>query len=111
MRQEKDLAKIDGPLSDAYEGSLLSSQRGITICDRFDCMRADLILVNLLGAERPSLGTVIEIAWADSKRIPIVVVMEERGNVHDHAMLRELCPLRVDTLRNACNVTCKVLLP
>ncbi len=111
MRQEKSLAKIDGPLNDAYEGELLSSQRGITVCDRFDCMRADLVLANFLSAKSVSIGSVIEIAWADANRIPIVLSIENSGNPHDHAMLRELCPLRVETLRNACNVACKVLLP
>ena len=110
MRQEKELAKIDGPIDDAHEEYLLSSQRGITVCDRFDATRSNLILANVLGSKVPSIGTVIEIGWGDLARNPIVLAIEDEGNPHDHAMIRELCPLRVNTLRRACDVACKVLL-
>jgi hypothetical protein len=33
--------------------------------DRFDATRCDVLLVNLLGAERVSIGTMMEVAWAD----------------------------------------------
>lgn len=94
-----------------YDNTLLSSQRGITARDRFDCTRADGVLVNMVGADRASLGTVMEIAWADLCRKPIVLAMEREGNVHEHAMIREACPFRVDTLELAIATMCKVLCP
>jgi len=57
----------------------MSNQRGITTRDRFDCMNCTVLFVNLLGAKKLSIGTIMEIAWADSKRRPIVLVMEEES--------------------------------
>lgn len=79
------------------EFSVLSSPKGITTRDRFDTTRCDVVLVNFLGAQKPSLGTVMELAWADLARTPIVAVMEP-GNVHEHAMICEVIGFRVATL-------------
>lgn len=101
----KDFLKAFGKLSGTCEGygdvSPLSSPRGIMTRDRFDAMRCDVLLVNLLGAERVSVGTVMEIAWADAKRTPIVCAIEPEGNVHEHAMIREALGFRVQTLDEA----------
>ena len=82
-------------IGDSYEETILSGAKGITACDRWDCMRCDVLLVNFIGAERVSIGTCMEIAWADAYRKPIVVAME-KNDWHDHAMIREvtgfLCP-------------------
>lgn len=109
--RHKDYLSSESKVGDCYNNTILSSQRGITARDRFDTQRADLVLVNMLGAQRPSLGTVLEIAWADSKRIPIVLIMEPEGNVHDHAMIRELCPFRVETIDEGVSTAVKILLP
>lgn len=82
----------------------MSSPRGIMTRDRFDATRCDVLLVNLLGAERVSIGTVMEIAWADAVRTPIVVAMEPKGNVHEHAMIAEAIGFRVSTLTEALHV-------
>jgi hypothetical protein len=58
----------------------------------------------MLGAETVSIGTVMEISWAWSFRNPIVLVMEKEGNIHEHAMIREACPFRVETLEEAIEV-------
>lgn len=88
----------------------LSDPKGITTRDRFDCTRCDLVLMNLLGAERISVGTMIEAGWADAARRPIVVAMEE-DNVHRHAMLNEVAGFIVPTLAEAVAVVKAVLLP
>ena len=46
------------------EGHPLTSDKGITTRDRDDVMRSNLILMNLLGATRVSIGTMIEAGWA-----------------------------------------------
>ena len=79
---------------------VLSCSRGIITRDRFDCTRCNLLVVNFLGAEKVSIGTVMEIAWADLYRIPIIIVMED-GNIHEHAMLSEACGFRVTTVNEA----------
>jgi nucleoside 2-deoxyribosyltransferase len=77
--------------------NVMSSPRGITTRDRFDATRCDVLFVNLLNADRVSIGTMFEIAWADAARIPVVCVMEP-GNVHEHAMLSEMIGCRVSTV-------------
>ena len=80
------------------EKSLLSGSRGITVRDRFDTFRCDVFLANLLGAEKISIGTMIEYGWADSNKKPIITIIEKEGNPHDHSMIRELTGFRVENL-------------
>ena len=97
---------------DAYNGvCLMSSDRGIMTRDRFDSMRCDVLLVNLLGAKKVSIGTVMEIAWADSNRTPIVCAMEPDGNPHEHGMIKEALGFRVPTLEEAILIVKSILLP
>jgi|SRR5579859_1929292 len=112
MRGKEYLDKVkeftaDG---DAYKHmGVLSSNRGIITRDRFDATRCDILLANLLGAPKVSIGTVMEIAWADAHRIPIVCCMEESDNVHEHGMITEVLGYRVPTLDEALHVIKAVL--
>lgn len=116
----KEYLKKHKTIQDSYENgvqAVLSGQRGIFARDRFDCFRADLVIVNMLGAKRVSIGTVMEIAWANSQNIPIVLIMEKGDpqtdtyNIHEHSMLREACPFRVSTLEEGLDLTRIILLP
>ncbi len=78
----------------------LSCPKGITTRDRWDVQRCDALLANLLAAKRVSIGTVMEIAWADISRHPIILVMED-GNIHESAMLHEVAGFIVPTLDEA----------
>lgn len=93
-----------------YEDQPLGSGKGITARDRNDVIRADLVLVNFLGATQVSIGTVIEIAWADLLRKPIVVAME-KGNPHEHAILKDIVPFYTTSLEEAVNVAIAILNP
>jgi nucleoside 2-deoxyribosyltransferase len=95
--------------AEGYSDTVLSTPKAITARDRFDCQRADLLIINLAGAQRISIGTMIEIGWADSKRIPIILVME-RGNVHEHAMVSETCNFIVNTLDEAIDLAKTILI-
>lgn len=118
----KEYLSGESAVGDSYENTVLSSSRGIITRDRWDTTRCDVILANFLGAERVSIGTVMEIAWADLSRIPIIVVMEppqpgaigttpSPRNVHDHSMIREATGFRVETLEEGLNVAKAILLP
>ncbi len=76
----------------------MSSSRGIMTRDRFDTMDCDAVFANLLGATIVSIGTAMEIAWADMLRKPVILVMEASGNLHDHPMIREAAGYRVETV-------------
>jgi nucleoside 2-deoxyribosyltransferase len=96
MRGKDYLAK-EQSIGNDYD-SPLSCSRGIMTRDHWDCTRCDILLVNFLGSARVSIGTCMEIAWAYDNQIPIICVIEESGNPHDHAMIREAIGFRVATL-------------
>jgi len=108
----KQYLQTSDAIKDSYEDGewVLSTQRGLYARDRFDCTRADVVLVNLLGATTVSIGTTMEIAWAAGHNIPVVLIMEKRGNIHEHAMIREACPFRVDDLDDGIRVVKAILL-
>jgi nucleoside 2-deoxyribosyltransferase len=87
----------------SYEkkGTFFTS-KGIMTRDFNDVKQADVLLVNLLGAETPSLGTIMEMAWAFALQKPCVVAIEASGNPHDnHPMIHEAMSFRVETLEEA----------
>ena len=93
-------------IGDQYTEHIMSTQRGITIRDRWDTICSDCLVVNLLGATRVSIGTMIELGWADrdERRKPIIGIMEKEGNLHDHSMVREILSYRVESVREAAYV-------
>lgn len=86
--------------------------RTVMTRDRFDATHCDVLLANLLGAERVSIGTCMELAWADLARIPTVVIMEPDGtNPHEHAMITEAIGFRVADLDSALRTVVEILEP
>lgn len=112
LEQEASIAQDSSQMELTKEVyKVMSSERGITTRDYNDVRRADLIVVNLLGAKKVSVGTVMEIAWAKAFSIPVVLVMEKSGNPHDHPMVRDSVGFRVETLKEALFITECTLLP
>jgi hypothetical protein len=89
----------------------LSTDRAINTCGRFDTLRSDAILVNLLGTSTVSIGPVMEIAWAYGHNIPVVVAIEPEGNPHDHPMLRDCISARVASLDEAIEIVTAIVSP
>jgi nucleoside 2-deoxyribosyltransferase len=100
---------IDDRGFDSRAIAVMSNSRGITTRDRMDCMNCSVLLVNFLGTDRVSIGTAMEIAWADAARIPIVMIIEDADNLHDHAMIRECVGFRVNNLADAVEVVEAIL--
>ncbi|MBU4332735.1 hypothetical protein KKD19_07210 [Patescibacteria group bacterium] len=90
------------------ESHPLSTRKGTVCRDRFDTSRCDVLFVNFLEAKRVSIGTVMEIAWADMLRKPIIVIMEE-NNIHRHGMLEEVTGFIVQTLGEGVELTKAIL--
>jgi hypothetical protein len=63
---------------------------------------SDVVLANFLYAERASIGSIGELFWANAFRVPIVVVRETVGNVHDHAMLNAVASVVTHSLEDGC---------
>lgn len=109
MRGKGALAHEMGKVQGSYEHDPLSSRSGITTRDRFDVMRCDMVLANFNGAQYISIGTCIEIGWADAWRKPLVVIMDVQ-NVHWHAMVRQIAGFVVSDMEEAIEVVKAVLL-
>lgn len=77
LRDETALA------AQGYSKKPLSTAKAITNRDRNDVKNSAVVLMNLLGAKIVSIGTMIELAWADRFEVPVVLVMEpeERPSV------------------------------
>jgi nucleoside 2-deoxyribosyltransferase len=70
----------------------------------------DVVLANFLGVKtRVSIGSVGELHWADAFGIPIVVVRDKHGNVHDHAMLNAIASEICFDLDAACQTIAKMV--
>lgn len=108
MRGKSYLAGESVLLHD-YPDTILSNQRAIMTRDYGDVLRCDLIVANFLGAAHVSIGTAMECAWGYSHRKPVIAVIEDRGNVHDHPMMRESFGFRVATLEQAAETAMIVL--
>ncbi len=116
MRAKKyleGLSNVGGEkLADAYAEFPLSTMKAIVTRDRNDCMKSDMVIMYLKGAKTISMGSILEIAWADAARVPVVLVMEkDKSNCHEHGMIREMCGFQVETLEEAINIVKAVLLP
>jgi nucleoside 2-deoxyribosyltransferase len=99
------------PAEDSYGlKNVMSSAQGITGRDRNDVMNADAVLMNLLGATRVSIGTMIEAGWADAFRKPVIVV-REKDSIHGHGMLDAIATYTVADLDEALHLTRMLLLP
>lgn len=103
MRGKGYLAAQREVIKDCYSQFALSSAHAITTRDRWDCTRCDIVLANFTDATKVSIGTCIEIGWADSCRKPIVVVMTE-DNPHWHGMIRDCAFIVVPTLDEAIQI-------
>jgi len=104
----KAFLKEERELRGSYEKYPLSTDKGINFRDHWDVQRCDLVLANLAGATRVSIGTAMEVAWAHAYGKPVVLVMEE-GSVHDHPMIRECSPFIVHSLDEAIKIIKTIL--
>lgn len=106
LRQKHFLRDV-GVLSGAYANPM-ATDRGIMTRDHFDCMTSDLILANMEDWRSPSVGTIMELAWAYAYRKPLVVFGKE---LEHHPMIREAVCYRLPTLDAALAVVQAILLP
>lgn len=113
MRAKKVLREqpvISGNFHDYAGRGHFFTSKGIMTRDFNDVKQADVLLVNLLYAQKPSLGTIMELAWAFALQKPAVVVIEAQGNPHDnHPMIHEAMPFRVTTLEEGVEAVLTIL--
>lgn len=91
-----------------YADKPMSCPKGLVTRDRYDVTSSHVIIANFLGAKTVSIGTCMEIAWADIERIPVISVMEP-DNIHVHAFIQELSGYIVPDLDEAVDITVRML--
>ena len=109
LRGQKHLEGVKS-IAAHNEEDVFGSKKGMTALDRNDVKRCDAVLVNLLGAKRVSLGTVMEVAWADAWDKPIVLV-DGPGSLHDHPMISTVAEYIVGDIATGVEVVNALLTP
>jgi len=104
-----DCEIVDGMQPENYAALTMSTPRGVVTRDKFDCTHCDMLIVNLLNAKRVSIGTMVEIGWASMRNIPIVLVIEKEGNIHEHAFVKESATFRTDSISEAIEIAKAIL--
>ena len=100
MRHEGHLAEIKGPLDKMYPDNLFSRPKMIVAKDFLDISMSDILVAYLQGAEKVSIGTMVELGYAKALGKTIVVIMEA-NSVHDHPFVTEVADTVVDNLSEA----------
>ncbi len=102
--------KLDGT-PNMYLDNPMATKKGIVARDRYDVENCGLMVACFLNCgDRVSIGTCIEFGWADSFRKPIIMVIE-KDNVHQHAMLDEISGFIVTTLEEGADMARVLLTP
>lgn len=76
-----------------------------------------MVFFDFVNCAVASVGSCIELGWADAYRNPIVTVMDLavdgalRANPHDHAMVRAVSGYIVPTLDEGIEIVRAILLP
>ena len=109
MRAKNYLKKLENPIISGHgreyaHMGVFSTPQAVVARDRFDTQRADIVLMNLLNADRISVGTMVELGWADAARVPVVGIIEPQNNIHDHMFVNQLIGFRVATLDEGLHV-------
>lgn len=78
--------------------SVFTKPQGITTRDKFDLMRSDLVFMNLLDCEDTiSIGSCIEIGWANAYDKPLVLLCEKDGKYDQHPMIQHIAGFKIYT--------------
>jgi nucleoside 2-deoxyribosyltransferase len=86
-----------------YDEHAMSTSKAITSRDRFDVERCDLVLANFLGSDphRTSVGTVVELGWADAFRTPVILCAPPDHPLRLHPITSQIAAWEVDDLDHA----------
>lgn len=109
MRHEGHLAEVRKIKKGSYDGNVFSSSKGIRAKDKLDVQMADVVVACFLGAKEFSIGSVMEIGWADWAGKQILLIMEDKGNIHDRFFMADAAAFRVSDVSEAAAI-CNSLL-
>jgi len=83
-----------------YIDKPIAANHAIVERDRWMIGQSEIVLVDLLHAERVSIGCMFELAWASEIRKHTIVIMEKE-NIHRHAFVIDSADIVFETLDEA----------
>ena len=101
----------DEEIANSYENHPMTSTVGINVRDFNDVRRCDMLVANINDMHSKSIGTIMEIAWARSFNIPVVLILPEdfpEDHPYNHSMLL-YGVLTVKTLESAVDIAVDML--
>ena len=99
--KEHLILKAEKFKSNGYEEFPVATAHAIFSRDKWMVSQADIILADLTHTgSRASIGTMMEIAWANLQGKQVIVIMPD-GNIHDHLFVREAATFVFKTLEEA----------
>lgn len=104
-----NLKSISGHGREYADMGVLSTPPAVVARDKFDVLRADMLVGNFLGVDRVSIGSMFEQAWAHMHHKPIAVAIEASGHAHDHMFFNETVDFRVESLTALRDIVLAVL--
>lgn len=94
--RDKEKFRVKGKLSAFFdEGAAAVNQ------DLQDIVEADAVILNVLDAERVSLGSMAEMGYAYATLTPVIVVTEGEENIHHHVFTDYMAERIVPDLNSA----------
>lgn len=116
LRGKSELRSRDALNCYGYDHvSPLATPKAIMARDFMDCSTADLVVANLAGQKVGaviSIGTVMEIAFAYAKRVPVLaIVPPESDSISEHAMMQEAINFYAPDTEDAALMATHILLP
>lgn len=111
MRAKTFLAE-KGKIEGSFDDYLFGSSRNIMARDHNDCTKADCVVFNLFDNKIVSIGTIMELAWCYTHRIPTVVIIGKDDKVYGkHPMVLQAIDFRVETVEEAADAAHVILMP
>ena len=104
------MQELSGHGRDYAHMGVLSTQQGVVTRDKFDVHRVDMLAGNFLDADRVSIGSMMEQAWAHKEHKPIAAaVPKEPGHPHDHMFFHGTLGFPVHSLDDLRDIIIAVL--
>lgn len=94
----KEYLRTGGPLVETHQQGPYSTNPAIKRRDKWDVQRCDIVLANLQGAKKASIGSCFEMAWGEQFGKFVLVALDDDHNPHNHAFVLECASLILPTL-------------
>lgn len=86
--------------SHGYQTNPLTRDEAIYNRDRWMIEHCDVVMFNLLNAERVSIGSMFEMAWANDHNKMVITLMQS-DNIHQHVFVKQASSVVLESVEEA----------